>query len=228
MTQDVALLDDVAAADLDRGHRAGVLGEHRDLHLHRLQQHDGVADRDRVARARRRPSARWRPSRRRRPRSWVHEPWRRRYTAATGRRLASQQRVRAAGLRTVRGRLLGAPGATTAGAGQEAVRADHEVAEQQPRDQGVRRRRGPPRAGRPVVEQAGRDDGEAGRAERRCPTSPGGAGPGWRRPRPAPGRRAATSVGRGTAPTRSRRSRRRRCSKVSTTSGEPQRPSASV
>ena len=72
--QDVALLDDVAGRDLDRAHGAGRLGEHRDLHLHRLQQHHGVADRDRVTGARPPRSSRWPPSRRR-SRSPAHGPW---------------------------------------------------------------------------------------------------------------------------------------------------------
>src|SRR5512144_639446 len=41
--EDVALLDDVAGRDLDGGHDPGRLGEHRDLHLHRLQQAHRVA-----------------------------------------------------------------------------------------------------------------------------------------------------------------------------------------
>src|SRR4051794_10286178 len=35
--EDVALLDDVALRDVQRGDRAVLLGEHRDLHLHRLE-----------------------------------------------------------------------------------------------------------------------------------------------------------------------------------------------
>jgi hypothetical protein len=39
---EIAFLDDVAFGDLD-AHRSGRLGDHRDLHLHGLQDHQSVA-----------------------------------------------------------------------------------------------------------------------------------------------------------------------------------------
>src|SRR5512147_2524126 len=46
--EDVALLDDVALTDLHGPDGPGLLGEHRYLHLHRLQQDHGVPDGDPV------------------------------------------------------------------------------------------------------------------------------------------------------------------------------------
>src|SRR5690606_41834113 len=40
---EVALLDDIPDRDTDRGHGARRLGEHGDLHLHRLEDHQRVA-----------------------------------------------------------------------------------------------------------------------------------------------------------------------------------------
>ena len=65
LDQRVALLDDVAGGDLDGRDGAGGLGDDRDLHLHRLEQHDGVTDGDRSRPPRPRRPARWPPSRRR-------------------------------------------------------------------------------------------------------------------------------------------------------------------
>ena len=53
---------------LDLGDGAGHLGQHRDLHLHRLQQHQGVALADLIALAEPRPRAHWPRSPRERPR----------------------------------------------------------------------------------------------------------------------------------------------------------------
>ena len=42
----LALLDDVAGGDLDLGHPPGALGEHGDLHLHRLEEDELVTHGD--------------------------------------------------------------------------------------------------------------------------------------------------------------------------------------
>src|SRR4051812_1942986 len=46
---EVTGLDDVAYGHTDLADRPGHLGDHRDLHLHRLQQHQGVALTDLIA-----------------------------------------------------------------------------------------------------------------------------------------------------------------------------------
>jgi len=44
----LSLRDDVTLGHADLGDRPAVLGEHRDLHLHRLEHEQGVAGRDLV------------------------------------------------------------------------------------------------------------------------------------------------------------------------------------
>src|ERR1019366_2111637 len=46
---DVAGRHAVTGAHVDRAHRAGAFGAHGVLHLHRLENHDGVADLDTLA-----------------------------------------------------------------------------------------------------------------------------------------------------------------------------------
>ncbi len=130
-SEDVALLDDVARGDLDLGDDAGQLGDHGDLHLHRLEQAHGVADGDLRRRGRPRPSARWPPSpRRSRARA---PPWRRRYNP----RGASQQRLGAARLGAYGARLLLTRRAAAGRAGEQQVGPDQHDADEQPDHQAV-------------------------------------------------------------------------------------------
>ena len=190
----------------------GCLGDDRDLHLHRLQQDDGVAGLDRVPLGRRRRSSRWPPSppRSRSPAFAGHggDPIRyRRVRRSRARRAVAGSGLRAgprcAAARA--GRIAVASSARRAPRPREPVSARSsridDVARSPGRRPGRRPRRGRTRAAASaglISELA--TAGRCRRHRRRRPTSPAGAGRACGTPQASAGTPSTASIGRGKAP----------------------------
>ena len=183
------------APTLTAAHGAGGLGDHRDLHLHRLQQHDGVAGRDRVAR---------RHGHAHHVRHHLREDLGHLFaghaanlavTGAYPARGQSSARVRPA--RAAGGGLLGP--ARPAPRGPVSGRSTRISTKP---STGRRQRRTPPTAplSSSAIRRVRAGPGRPARWRRRrtrTPTSPAGAGPACGSPRPGRGRRAPPRSGAG-------------------------------